>query len=445
MSIHLKKIWRLSLPLSLTFVIQMIIVMVDSAFAGNISYVTLAAVSLGSSTYYVFLLLIIGVTVATSVRAGQAFGAQDHDAMINAFRQGILIVLTAGLVLAIFMLNTSGLMLILKQDPEVVELAGDYLYWVSWSLPVQCLIILSRDYFAVIDKPWSSLLPIFCALLLNAFLDYCLATGQLGFPNMGISGIGLASLVSNVFLLFMMLRCIGWKVVIRLFQFSNPIVWQNHALWKLLLLSLPISITLVLEEAFFSGSVFLAGALGKAEQAAHQIAFNSIGTSYMFNMGISTACAIIIGKYAGAGNFKAVMPTVKAGWFLAVLCSLPFVVILLAFGDQWIGVFIDPSVASNTSTIALVKSVLLLIVAMLLLDTIWLVIIESLHGLLDTAFPALSTLIAYWLIGVPLAFWTTSNLSDSYIWLWISMLVASLVLAVLVLIRLIIKVRKFNN
>ena len=84
----MKTIWRLGLPLCLTFVMQMIIIMVDSAFAGNISYGSLAAVSLASNTFYIFLLLVIGVGIACGVKAGQAFGANDQPAMLNSFRQG---------------------------------------------------------------------------------------------------------------------------------------------------------------------------------------------------------------------------------------------------------------------------------------------------------------------------------------------------------------------
>ncbi len=71
---NLKLIWRLGLPLSLTLVIQMIIIIVDSLFAGNIGYVDLAVISLGGSAFYIFLLLLIGFEVGSSIQAGQALG-----------------------------------------------------------------------------------------------------------------------------------------------------------------------------------------------------------------------------------------------------------------------------------------------------------------------------------------------------------------------------------
>jgi len=442
---QLKQIWHLGLPLSLTFVIQMVIVMVDSVFAGNISYVTLAAVSLGSSTFYIFLLFLIGIGIASSVMAGQASGAGDDDAMLNCFRQGALLCLLIGFVMSIALLNLEPILLRLGQEPEVVALTIPYLKWFAWILPIQALIVLIRSYFAVIDRPWATVLPVIWALLLNTLLDYCLATGNLGFPAMGISGIGLASLISNIVLLGLMLRSMGVPVALELFHFKRPSVWQNNGLGKLFLVSSPIAVTLVTEEAFFSGSVFLAGYLGAAEQAAHQILFNTIGMSYLFNSGIAVACSILIGKCVGAGTTKQIMPIVKAGWVLAQVFTLPFVLILVLFGDQWINLFLDETLARNDATIFFVNSVMWIAIVILFVDTVWLVIIESLHGLLDTTYPAICAFAAYWVIGMPLAYWATQYADKPYTWLWFAMLLAICLLTVLVYTRLRYKIRQLNS
>jgi MATE family multidrug resistance protein len=444
MQSNLKQIWRLGLPISLTMVIQMIIVMVDSAFAGYISHIDLAAVSLAGGVFHIGLLLLIGIGIGASVKGGQASGADDEGAMLNCFRQGTLACLIIGLLLSLLLLNTSSLMLYLGQEPEVVKLAETYLNWLAWTLPMQALLVLFRSYFAVIDRPWQSFLPVCFALLLNTFLDYCLATGQLGFPALGISGIGIASLISNAFLIVMMLHRMGWSTSREMFSFTHSEVWHDHGMRKLLLISFPISLTLMIEQAFFSGSIFLAGTLGGSEQAAHQIILNAIGTSFLFNTGLAIACAILIGKAVGAGSFNRIMPIVKGGWVLAQVFTIPFALILLVFDDQWIGLFLDASLASNETAIGFVKSVLLIAIVMLFIDTIWLVVIESLHGLLDTTYPAISALAAYWLLGGPLAYWATQNYPNAFTWIWIAMLLAAMLLTILVYLRLRIKVANLS-
>ena len=335
---QLKQIFHLGLPLCLTFVIQMFVIIVDSIFAGNISYQNIAAVSIASSAYYIFLLLLVGITIGSSVKAGQAYGADKPDEMVNVFRQGAFMTLVLGIIFTLFLLNITPLLLILGQSFDAVELSKPYLYWYAWTLPIQGIIILARSYYAVVDKPWISVSPMLFALFLNGFLDYVLSTGELGFPDMGISGIGLASLISNIFLITLMLRPMGWNLVKQLSNFLHPMVWRDNGLIKLFILSLPISMTMLIEEAFFSGSTFVAGSLGSEELAAHQILFNSVGTSFLFNTGIAMACSILIGKYIGANKLNKIWPTVKAGCALTLAFSIPFAIILIFLGRpmDWI-------------------------------------------------------------------------------------------------------------
>ena len=439
---NLKSIWRLGLPLSLTFVIQMVIITVDSLFAGNISHVDLAAVALSSSAFYIFLLLLIGFEVGSSVRAGQALGAGDERAMLNSFRQGIVLCLVFGVLLAFVMMHLSPAFLALGQDAEVVSRAESYMQWFAWTLPVQSLVIILRGYFAVIDNPWASVRPVLFVLVLNGFLDYCLSQGNLGFPNMGIAGIGLASLISNLVLLGLMLRNVGWGRAAFLFRLFDDLVWKDSGVAKLFLLSLPISVTMVSEEAFFSGTIFLAGSLGASEQAAHQILFNSVGTSYLFNTGIAMACAILIGKYVGAKKFDQIIPVVKSGLCIAIGCTLPFALVLIFFTDHWIYIFLDESLALNGPTIFFAKSVIAIAVLTLFIDTVWLVGIEALHGMLDTAYPAGFTIIAYWLIGGPIAYWACQSFEKPFSWIWYCILIAGVILAILVTWRLRVRVRQ---
>ena len=138
-------------------------------------------------------------------------------------------------------------------------------------------------------------------------------------------------------------------------------------------------------------------------------------------------------------------PTVIAGIILAQVFTVPFAVMLIFFGDQWISLFLDPDLTGNMATIVLVKSAIMLAFIMLFIDTFWLILIESLHGLLDTTFPAISALIAYWLIAGPIAFWATFNSSDPFTWIWISLLIAACLLTILVGYRLNQKVRQLSN
>ncbi len=433
---QLNAVWKLGLPVSITFAVQMVIIMVDSAFAGHLSYTDLAAVSLTSSIYHILLLLLIGICIGTSVQGGMALGAGNRAKMINAFRQGALLCTSVGLLLAILLPLWFDSVTLLGQEQAVVDRAIPYVAFMTWTLPVQALLILCRNYFAVNDSPWRSVLPVLLALALNALLDYALSQGKLGFPDMGIAGIGLASLISTIFMLVLMFWSIGWRISASLFRFHDAAVWSDGTLVKLIVVTLPIVIALVVEEFFFSGTVLLSGFLGAAEQAAQQILLNTIGTSFLFNAGIGVACAILIGKHSGAGNYHLITPTVKSGLILAQVFTIPFALILLFAGDHWAGLFLDREAEENAKSLFLVHSVLWLAVGMLFVDSVWLIFIEALHGLQDNTFPAVASFLSYWVFAIPLGYMAATRTENPFQWIWVLMLVAGVMLTTSVMLRL---------
>lgn len=442
---QLREVWRLGLPVSITFAMQMVIIMVDSAFAGHLSYTDLAAVSLTSSIYHILLLLLIGICIGTSVQGGMALGAGNRDDMINAFRQGALLCTSVGFLLATLLPLWFGSVTLLGQEQAVVDRAMPYVSFITWTLPVQALLILCRNYFAVNNSPWKSVLPVLLALALNALLDYVLSQGRFGFPNMGIAGIGLASLISNLFMLVLMLHAIGWRTSLRLFQFHDAAVWSHGTLLKLILVSTPIVIALVVEEFFFSGTVLLSGFLGAAEQAAQQILLNTIGTSFLFNAGLGVACAILIGKHTGAGNQHLIAPTVKSGLVLAQVFTVPFALILAFGGDHWAGLFLDRAAPENAASLYLVNSVIWLAIGMLFIDSVWLIFIEALHGLQDNVFPAIASFVSYWLFAIPLGFVAANHADSPFQWIWVLMVVAGIMLTTSVMLRLRFSVKAALN
>ncbi len=231
----------------------------------------------------------------------------------------------------------------------------------------------------------------------------------------------------------------------QLFDFARWSAWADKDLLKMFLISLPIGLTLVMEEAFFSGTNFLAGTLGADEQAAHQILFNAVGTSYLFNTGIAMAVAIIIGKHIGANNHSQILPTVKGGLIIILACTLPFALVIGLFDDQWINLFLNESLDSNQTTIFLAKSVILIAVVALFIDSCFLLLIETLHGMLDTTYPALCALVVYWLLVGPLAYWATHYSRLPFTGIWLCILLSSLMLVGLIALRVRAKTKGYSS
>ena len=163
----------------------------------------------------------------------------------------------------------------------------------------------------------------------------------------------------------------------------------------------------------------------------------------MFNTGIAMAVSIIIGKSIGAKTYSQILPTVKSGLIIALACTFPFALILGFFGDQWIFIFLDESLDSNSATIFFAKAVMMIAIITLFIDACYMISIEALHGMLDTKYPAVCALFAYWIIAGPIAYWATLYAPFPFTWIWLCILLSSCLLTLLAGIRLRLKIKEY--
>ena len=80
--------------------------------------------------------------------------------------------------------------------------------------------------------------------------------------------------------------------------------WPDPAqIGRLLRLGLPIGLALFVEVAFFSGATLLIGRLGVETVAAHQVAFNIVGVTFMVPLALGMAATVRVGFNVGANDF----------------------------------------------------------------------------------------------------------------------------------------------
>jgi MATE family multidrug resistance protein len=160
---------------------------------------------------------------------------------------------------------------------------------------------------------------------------------------------------------------------------------------------------MLLEVAAFNACLQLMGLIGTAELAAHQIALQLASISFMLPLGIGQAATVRVGWFAGAGQMAA---AARAGWMayalgvgIVAISALLFVVI----PRPLIGLFIDAGAAENAAVVAFAVQFLVVVAAFQLVDAAQVVMAGALRGLKDTKVPLLISAIAYWPLGLGLA------------------------------------------
>jgi MATE family multidrug resistance protein len=238
------------------------------------------------------------------------------------------------------------------------------------------------------------------ANLVNAFTNWVLIYGNLGFPALGLDGAGWATFASRVFMAIALLAFVMRNKFFKQYDVSFHFKSINFVVIKRILsIGLPSGFQYFFEVGAFSTAVIMVGWLGTTQLAAHQIAINLASISFMAVLGISAAGSIRVGNAVGKQDIS---ETRKAG-FTAIISGA----LIMAFSGTIFIIFRNylPTLYVDDKSVITIASSLLIIAALFQLsDGTQAVGIGILRGLTDVKIPTAITFIAYWLVGLPVGY-----------------------------------------
>jgi len=175
-----------------------LVALVDNIMVGQLGTAELAAVSLGNSFMFIAMSLGIGFSTAITPLVAEADGENNFKNGKSAFKHGLFLCTTLGVVLFFLILLAKPMMYLMKQPEEVVTLALPYLDLVAFSL-IPLISFQALKQFS--DGLSMTRYPMYATLLanvVNVVLNYLLIFGKFGFPQMGIVGAAIGTLASRI-------------------------------------------------------------------------------------------------------------------------------------------------------------------------------------------------------------------------------------------------------
>lgn len=142
------------------------------------------------------------------------------------------------------------------------------------------------------------------ANITNVVLNYLLIGGNLGFPQMGIAGAALATVLGTVVgcaMSFASLMRVGSFVSIR-YVIRKRIYPALRACRDIALLAYSVFLEQLLMRVGFMATALMAAEIGNNAMAAHQVGMNILGLSFSFGDGLQAAAVALIGRSLGEGN-----------------------------------------------------------------------------------------------------------------------------------------------
>ncbi|MEB2295240.1 MAG: MATE family efflux transporter [Ignavibacteria bacterium] len=404
---------------------------VDSLMVGHLSAAHLAAASLGNSLAFILMIIGIGVSLAVTPLVAIAVGANKYDECGIYFRQSLLVNSTLSIFLAFAIFFAAGLIEYFDQPPEVQILAKSYMRIIGFStLPLMVFQTYKQfiEGFSIM-KP--AMIIAILANLINAFVNWILIFGELGFPRLELNGAGWATFASRLFMAICIMIYVMKSKLFRQynvsFHFKN---FNRHIIKKILSLGLPSGFQYFFEIGAFSFAVVMVGWLGTKQLAAHQIAINLASISFMAVLGISVAGSIRVGNAVG---MKDIFETRRAGFTASLLGAfVMFIsgVIFILFRNHLPTLYVQDDQVINYAS-----SLLIIAALFQLSDGTQAVGIGILRGLTDVKIPTAITFIAYWIVGLPIGYLLGFTFDLGVQGVWIGLLLGLTTSAILLTLR----------
>jgi len=401
--------WKLAAPVILGMLGHTFVGFVDNIMVGQLGSAALAAVSLGNSFFFVAMSLGIGFSTAITPLVAEADSENNFKKGKSAFKHGLFLCTLLSLLLYAMILLAKPLMKLMDQPEEVVVLAMPYLNIIAISLIPLIIFQGFKQFSDGLSLTKHAMYATLFANILNVGFNYVLIFGKFGFPEMGIVGAGIGTLISRVAMVVLIWYLLKNDPKTKAFVSQIKLfVLENSMLKKILNLGLPSAMQMFFEVAIFTAAIWLSGLLGKNAQAANQIALNLSSMTFMIAMGLSVTAMIRVGNQKGLKNYVELQRIAKSIFLMGIIFASIFATLFLIFHDVFPTLYLDlddvNNYLDNQEVIAIASKLLLVAALFQISDSIQVVFLGALRGLQDVKIPTLITFVSYWVIGFPTSY-----------------------------------------
>ena len=403
---------------------------VDIIMVGHFPGVALAAVALGNLYFFGAIIFGWGVVMALDPIIAQAVGAGDDLGVSRGLQRGLMLAVALTIPATAIVLPVETVLRWLAQPPDVIPVAALFArISIPGIFPLFAFLVL-RQTLQAQHRMRPIVITIIFANLVNAALDWALIFGHLGFSRGGVGGAAWATTFSRWFMALVMLGA-GWPSLrphVRRFRFRGL---ELAPLWRMLALGGPVGIHLQIEYSAFAIVGLLMGWLGTEQLAGHQVALNLAALSFTVPLGIGAAAAVLVGNAIGRGDPDGARrhagAALAGGAAFMVLSAVTFIAIPRQLAALY-----------TTQAGALIMAARLIPVAGIfqVFDGLQVVAGGVLRGAGDTRVPMVISVVAFWVVMMPLCYLLGFHTTLGAVGLWYGLVAGLGAVAILLLLRI---------
>ena len=334
---------RLALPMVVSQGAFAVMIFTDRYFMSQIDPAHMAAALGGGVASFFSFCFFTGLFSYANALAAQYLGAGESEKCAKVVTQGMIMTVMSLPFLTLITFLVSGIFAGMGHEPAQVDLERTYYLILMSGVLVTLAKVCISSYFAGIGRTHVVMICDVFGLVINIPLCYVMVFGKLGFPELGIAGAGISTVVATIFSFVLFVAFYFRKehrdkfAVLRSFSLDVKILRRY---WRL---GFPSGLELFLNVAAFNVFLLMFQSYGVAEGAAAAIVFNWDILSFIPLIGLSIGVISMIGRFVGAGDMARVNEVITAAFVAALAYGGVLAIVYSTFRFPLVEVFSPPS------------------------------------------------------------------------------------------------------
>ena len=391
---------KIGVPIVLGQLGIVVVGLVDNIMVGHFSTSDLAAASFVNSVFNIPILFGMGFSYGLTPLVGQFFGRGDKFRVGGLLRNSLLANFMIGLFLSVAM----GIMYLnvhrMGQPEELLPLIRPYFLLQLTSLVFVMMFNSFKQFADGITDTKTSMWIMLSANLLNIIGNSLLIYGVWGLPALGLTGAGISTLASRIFMFVAFAILFFRKQSYRRYLVGYHRTTYNTGDLKVLnRMGMMVGLQMGMETALFSISGVMIGWLGTVPLAAHQVVASISTLGFMVYYGVGSAVSIRVSNFFGRGDIAGVRRATLAGAHLLGLLAISVSVFFLLVREHigWL-------YTSSEDVVNLVAVLMVILVFYQFGDSLQIIFANALRGVADVTSMAVISFIGYFVIALPVSY-----------------------------------------
>jgi multidrug resistance protein, MATE family len=431
---YYKRNLLLALPVMLSQAGQVLVQQVDNMMVGSVGTIELAAASFAGNVFIIGMVLSMGFSFGLTPLVGPAWASGDDKLAGKWLHNSVFLNSIISLLLMLAMFSVSFFMDRMGQDDEVVKLAIPYYRILVISILPFMIFFTFKQFAEGIGSTIYAMAITLIANIINICFNYLFIFGKFGFPELGLTGAGIGTLIARVIMPILFIYLFVRKDLFRKYLINAYHSFiDKQTIKRLFEVGWPISIQIVLEVLAFALGAIMIGWLGPVNLAAHQIAIGLASVTFMIATGISSGTTIRVSHQFNLGDYDSMKKASYASVHLVLAFMSTSAILFYIFRNQL------PYIYTQDLEVIEVASKLLVMAAIFqVFDGLQVVMLGALRGLTDVKYAMVIAFISYILISLPLSYFLAFTMKWGPEGVWVGFVVSLAIAGILFL-------RRFNK